>query len=122
MPKTLSSWQILRVKSGGAHPGAGRSPPEALGGTRETQVPTVCLACLLGTRKIMSGGTIYEIRVRRVITAPNHYQWVYDCKHPKDNAEYPTVARDAGEAQRAAEQHAEQHPDSQASITVEAKD
>ena len=44
----------------------------------------------------MNGGSVYTIEARRVARTPDHHQWVYRCEHPDcDNAEHPTVARDA---------------------------
>jgi hypothetical protein len=68
----------------------------------------------------MSGGIVYQIRVQRVMKAPNHYQWIFLCKHPDcDNAEHP-AGRDAEEARRATENHAKVHSGDHADIYVEA--
>jgi hypothetical protein len=71
----------------------------------------------------MNDGINYEIRARREWKPPNNYQWVYVCRHPDcGDAEHGTASRDAGDAQRAAEDHARVHPDDHANISVEVED
>jgi hypothetical protein len=69
----------------------------------------------------MTGPTTYKITIRRELSSPGRYRWIYRCDHRDcGGADHQTACRDAAcTEQRAAGHAGAAHPGDQVDIIVE---